>query len=492
MVLFLGLLAAGMAIPFAIGVPAIAYLLLHGGIPALKGIGLMSWGSMNNRSLSAIPLFILMAEIMQRSGLSFRIYRGLSKLVSPIPGGLLHTNIAGCAMFAAISGSSVATAAAIGTVALPQLIQRGYHRRLAAGSLAAGGTLGILVPPSIALIVYGTFTETSVSKLFMAGIVPGIVLTTMFMTYILVHALLNPSIAPRERGPKTMAELMTALGDLFPFVLVIGGTLGSLYTGWATPTEAAAIGCATATRRLGDLGQGSRPRQFALREAMVSAVKISGNILLIVYTAFVFSYAISVAGVGESLTTWLVGLKLARLEFFGALFVLYTVLGCLVESLGMIVITVPLLYPVLLKYGIDPVWFGIILVLFIELGQISPPIGINLFVIQSIWDGKISDIVLGTIPFHLIMFLLLAMLVFWPDIALWLRRTTRARPAADRSITLPIRPACARRRPATVRCESGWRGPASSWHRAATTASPRGWSRSRASMPPTSPARVSR
>ena len=421
MVLFLGLLAAGMPIPFAIGVPAIAYLLLHGGIPALRGIGLMSWGSMNNRSLSAVPLFILMAEIMQRSGLSFRIYRGLSKLVSPIPGGLLQTNIAGCAMFAAISGSSVATAAAIGTVALPQLTQRGYHRRLAAGSLAAGGTLGILVPPSIALIVYGTFTETSVSKLFMAGIVPGILLTAMFMTYILVHSLLKPEIAPRERGPKNLAELMTALGDLLPFAVVIGGTLGSLYTGWATPTEAAAIGCVTATAVSAIWGKVSLAN---LGEAMVSAVKISGNILLIVYTAFVFSYAISMAGVGESLTTWLVGLKLARLEFFGALFVLYTVLGCLVESLGMIVITVPLLYPVLLKYGIDPVWFGIVLVMFIELGQISPPIGINLFVIQSIWDGKIGDIVLGTIPFHLIMFALLAMLVFWPDIALWLPHHT--------------------------------------------------------------------
>jgi tripartite ATP-independent transporter DctM subunit len=421
LVIFLGLLAAGMAIPFAIGVPAIAYLLLHGGVPALKGIGLMSWGSMNNRSLSAIPLFILMAEIMQRSGLSFRIYRGLAKLVSVIPGGLLQTNIAGCAMFAAISGSSVATAAAIGTVALPQLTQRGYHRRLAAGSLAAGGTLGILVPPSIALIVYGTFTETSVSKLFMAGIVPGILLTAMFMAYICVHALLKPEIAPRERGPQNLGEFVTALGDLVPFVVVIGGTLGSLYTGWATPTEAAAIGCVTATVVSSIWGT---VNLAGLRAAMIAAVKVSGNILLIVYTAFVFSYAISVAGVGESLTTWLVGLKLARLEFFFALFILYTVLGCLVESLGMIVITVPLLYPVLLKYGIDPVWFGIILVMFIELGQISPPIGINLFVIQSIWDGKIGDIVLGTIPFHLIMFVLLAMLVLWPEIALWLPHHT--------------------------------------------------------------------
>ncbi len=425
LVVFLGLLAAGMAIPFAIGVPAIVYLLLHGGMPALKGIGLMSWGSMNSFALTAIPLFILMAEIMQHSGLSFRIYRGLSRLVCVIPGGLLQTNIAGCALFAAISGSSVATAAAIGTVALPQLLRRGYHRPLAAGSLAAGGTLGILIPPSIAMIVYGTFTETSVSKLFMAGVVPGLLLTGLFMAYVLVHALLKPEIAPREKGPQNLGEWGQALGDLVPFAVVIGGTMGSLYLGWVTPTEAAAVGCLAAfvvSVIWGKLGWAE------LRAAMTSSVMISGNILLIVYTAFVFSYAISVAGVGEDLTTWMVKLQLSRLEFFFALFILYTVLGCLVESLGMIVITVPLLYPVLLKYNIDPVWFGIILVLFIELGQISPPIGINLFVIQSIWDGKLKDVVWGTIPFHLLMFVLLIMLVVWPDIALWLPRHMSAPP----------------------------------------------------------------
>jgi C4-dicarboxylate transporter, DctM subunit len=425
LIIFLGLLAVGMSIPFAIGVPAIVYLLLHGGVPALRGIGLMSWGSMNSFALTAIPLFILMAEIMQHSGLSFRIYRGLSKLVCVVPGGLLQTNIAGCALFAAISGSSVATAAAIGSVALPQLIQRGYHRPLAAGSLAAGGTLGILIPPSIAMIVYGTFTETSVSKLFMAGVVPGLLLTAMFMLYVLVHSLLRPEIAPREKGPQNLGEFLTALSDLVPFTIVIGGTMGSLYFGWVTPTEAAAVGCFAAfvvSAIWGNLGWKE------MRAALVAAVMTSGNILLIVYTAFVFSYAISVAGVGEDLTTWMVGLQLSRLEFFFALFVLYTLLGCLVESLGMIVITVPLLYPVLLKYGIDPVWFGIILVLFIELGQISPPIGINLFVIQSIWDGKLSDIVVGTIPFHLIMFGLLVMLVFWPEIALWLPHHMTAPP----------------------------------------------------------------
>jgi tripartite ATP-independent transporter DctM subunit len=422
--LFLALLSGGMQVPFAIAVPAVAYLLLQGGLPALKGLGLVSWGSTNSFTLTSIPLFLLMAELMERSGLSAQIYRGLSRLVRALPGGLLQTNVAGCALFASISGSSVATAAAIGTAALPQLAARGYDRRLSAGSLAAGGTLGILIPPSIAMIVYGTFTETSIAKLFIAGVIPGIVLTALFMSYVAAAALLRPELAPKEPGPAGLRELGRGLADLLPFVVLLGGTMGSLYLGLVTPTEAAAVGCALALAigmAWGDLDLA------AIRQALRSTILISGNILFIVFAAFVFSYGISLGGVGEKLTQFLVGLELSRLEFFLALFVLYTVLGCLVESLGMIVITVPLLYPVLLRYGIDPVWFGVVLVLFIEIGQISPPLGINLFVIQSIWDGKFADVVLGTIPFHLLMFVLLALLVFWPELALWLPGQMAAR-----------------------------------------------------------------
>jgi len=417
LVIFLGLLAAGMAIPFAIGVPAIVYLLVHGGVPALRGIGLMSWGSMNSFALTAIPLFILMAEIMQHSGLSFRIYRGLSKLVCVIPGGLLQTNIAGCAVFASVSGSSIATAASIGGVALPQLIQRRYHRPLAAGSLAAGGTLGILLPPSFGMIVYGTFTETSVPKLFMAGVIPGLIMTAMFMSYIGVHAKIRPEVAPHEPGPRSMKELIAALLDVLPFALLIAGTLGGIYRGLVTTTEGATIGCILAII-LGATFGNLTPA--GVIEAMRSTIRFSGNILFIIFTAYVFSYAISFAGVGEKVTVFIVGLDLTRLQFFFALFILYTVLGCLIESLGMIVITVPLIFPVLPNYGIDPILFGVVLVLFVELGQISPPIGINLFVIQGIWDGKLSEVVLGTIPFHLTMFVVLALVILWPDLALWL------------------------------------------------------------------------
>jgi tripartite ATP-independent transporter DctM subunit len=416
-VLFLGLLAAGMPVPFAIAVPAVVYLLLQDGFTALSGLGLMSWGSMNSFALTAVPLFMFMADILSVSGLSNRIYNGLAKLVAPLPGGLLQTNIAGCAIFASVSGSSIATAASIGGVALPQLTSRNYNRALAAGSLAAGGTLGILIPPSFPMIIYGTFTETSVPKLFIAGVIPGLIMTFLFMLYIGVHAALVPSVAPKEQGAKNIHEVLRALADIVPFVVLILGTLGGLYFGIVTTTEAAVIGCFLSLL-LGFLFGDLTVKRVI--EAMHSTVNFTGNILFLIFAAYVFSYAISFAGIGEKLTEFIVGMKLTKLEFYLVLFVLFTVLGCLIESLGMIVITVPLLFPILGRYGIDPILFGVVLVIYIELGQISPPIGINLFVIQSIWDGKLKDVVVGTIPFHLIMFVVLAMVIFWPELALWL------------------------------------------------------------------------
>jgi tripartite ATP-independent transporter DctM subunit len=415
--LFLGLLTAGMAVPFAIAVPAIIYLLMQGGFPALNGLGLMSWGSMNTFALTAVPLFMFMADILSVSGLSNRIYNGLAKLVAPLPGGLLQTNIAGCAIFASVSGSSIATAASIGGVALPQLTSRNYNRALAAGSLAAGGTLGILIPPSFPMIIYGTFTETSVPKLFIAGVIPGLIMTALFMLYIGIHAKVVPGVAPREQGARNMGEVLRAIADILPFVVLIAGTLGGLYFGVVTTTEAAVIGCFLSIllgALFGDLTVSK------LIEAMHSTVNFTGNILFLIFAAYVFSYAISFAGIGEKLTEFIVGMKLTTFQFYAVLFVLFTVLGCLIESLGMIVITVPLLFPILGRYGIDPILFGVILVIYIELGQISPPIGINLFVIQSIWDGKLSEVVYGTIPFHLIMFVVLAMVIVWPELALWL------------------------------------------------------------------------
>jgi C4-dicarboxylate transporter, DctM subunit len=224
-------------------------------------------------------------------------------------------------------------------------------------------------------------------------------------------------VAPREAGLRSLRELMIALIDVLPFALLIGGTLGGIYAGLVTTTEGATIGCSLAIL-LGAVFGNLTPRDVLA--AMNSTIRFSGNILFIIFTAYIFSYAISFAGVGEKVTAFVVSLHLTRLEFFFVLFLLYTVLGCLIESLGMIVITVPLIFPVLPSYGIDPLLFGVVLVLFVELGQISPPIGINLFVIQSIWEGKLSEVILGTIPFHLTMFVVLALVILWPDLALWL------------------------------------------------------------------------
>jgi C4-dicarboxylate transporter, DctM subunit len=415
--LFLGLLMAGMAVPFAITIPALVYLMLQGGFPALNSLGLVAWGSMNSFVLTTVPLFMFMAEILSASRLSTRIYGGLEKLVAGLPGGLLQTNIAGCAIFASVSGSSIATAASIGGVALPQLIRRKYNRALAAGSLAAGGTLGILIPPSFPMIIYGTFTETSVPKLFIAGVIPGLIMTALFMLYIAVHAKIVPAVAPTESGPRSPTELIHAVADVIPFFLLIAATLGGLYFGLVTTTEAAAIGCVLSVLLGATLGELSM-RSFV--QAMHNTVYFSGNILFLILAAYIFSTALSLGGVGEKVTEFIVGLHLTKFEFYIALLILFTILGCLIESLGMIVITVPLLFPVLSSYDIDPLLFGVILVIFIELGQISPPIGINLFVIQSIWDGKLSEVVIGTIPFHLIMFVVLGLVIFWPELALWL------------------------------------------------------------------------
>ncbi len=416
-VLFLVLLAIGFEVPFAIAVPGLLYLFLQGGMPMLTGIGMATWGSMNSFTLVAIPLFIFLAEVMQGSGVSQRIYGGLAKLLSRLPGGLLQTNIVGCALFAAMTGSSVATAASVGGVALPQLVERGYERRLAAGSLAAGGTLGILFPPSVAMIIYSAFTELSVAKLFMAGVVPGLLLSAMFMIFIGVRTSISKGLAPVEAGASSVADFFRGLGDVLPFVLLISGTMGSIYLGIATPVEAAAVGCVVAIAISAIWGDLSWRRLLSI---MDRSVRVSGNILFIIYAAYIYAYAIGLSGVGEMVTAWLVGLHLTQFEFFLALFVLYTVLGCFIESIGMIVITVPVLFPALTAYQIDPVWFGVILVMFVELGQISPPIGINLFVIQSVWDGRLADVVMGTIPFHVIMFVLLLMLVLFPGLALWL------------------------------------------------------------------------
>lgn len=422
---FIGLMVGGMWVPFSIAVTALGYLLVIQGWAGPKAIGLVGWGSTNGFTLTAIPMFILMAEFLLQSGLSKRVYRGLSVLVRRLPGGLLQTNIAGCAMFAAISGSSVATAASIGTAALPLLDQRGYDAKLSTGTLAAGGTLGILIPPSIAMIIYGTFTDTSVAKLFMAGVIPGLFLAGLFMLYVGVYAIIRPSVAPRQADADEAIDWPQLAGDVLPFVLLMFSVMGSMYFGFATPTEAAAVGC-LAGAMIAAIWGGLTFADF--RRALQNTVRITGSIMFIVVAAFLFSYAVGIAGLANDLVKALTNLGLSRFEFLLAVVVAYIIMGCLVDSIGMMVITIPLLYPILGNYGIDMIWFGVILVLLIELGQVTPPMGINLFVIQSIRPrGTLEEVLLGALPFTVIIVLMIAILWAWPDLALWLPQNMTTR-----------------------------------------------------------------
>ena len=414
---FVVLLVGGMWIPFAIALTSVLYILMASGWAGLQGLGLVSWGSTYSFTLTAIPLFVLMAELMLESGLSQRVYRGMSYLVRPLPGGLLQTNVAGCAAFSAISGSSVATAAAVGSIAIPQLRSRGYDNPLAAGTLVAGGTLGILIPPSIAMIIYGTFTDTSIAKLFMAGVVPGLLLCGLFMLYVGVRCLVNPRLAPRDAGEPAGTSMRELAGDVLPFFLLIALVLGGLYLGFTTPTEAAGVGVVLAfaiSKIWGVLGW----RQ--LRAALEKTVMVSGTILFIVYAAYLFSYAIGMVGVTDELADGLQRLGLSSSAFLLLIIVFYTLLGMLMDSIGMIVITVPLLYPLVVGYGFDPVWFGVLLVVLIELGQVTPPTGLNLFVVKSVSGFSLGEIIRGSIPFCLLFYVLIALLYLFPALALWM------------------------------------------------------------------------
>ncbi len=419
LLLFLGLLISGMWIPFAVGIAALGWLLASGGLPSLRSLGLVSWGSMNSFTLTAIPLFILMAEILLESGLSHRVFRGLNSLVRWLPGGLLQTGIAGCAMFSAVSGSSVACAAAIGTVSAPQYRARSYNLSIASGALAAGGTLGILIPPSIAMIVYATFAQASIIDLFAAGVVPGLVLTALFMGYVGIRAWLDPSIAPRSGDADVSAPVAwrDVVSDVLPFCVLVVLVIGSLYSGIVTPTESAALGCCMSVAVAYIWGEMDVP---ALRRALRKTVTSTGSILFVVYAAFLFSYAIGLSGLADDLARWVSQAGVSKLGFLLFVIVALSVIGCFVDSMGMMVITVPILLPSLAHFDINVVWFGILIILLVELGQITPPMGMNLFVIRNITGEPLGSVIRGTIPFYFLYLILIALIILFPGLALWL------------------------------------------------------------------------
>ena len=417
---FVGMIAmmlVGIPIAVAMAVVAIAGGIGAYGIPFMDTIAPVVWGVHNENLLTSIPLFVLLGELLLRSGIADRMYIALSAWLGRLPGGLLHTNIGSCALFAATSGSSVATAATVGTVALPSLYKRGYSMRASLGSLAAGGTLGILIPPSVNMIVYGSLTNNSIGKLFIAGIIPGLLLTACFMLYIAISALMSGNAMREPKVP--MAERLRTLVHLVPPMIVFGIVMGSLYFGIATATESAALGVFTA---LGFVWHSGKLSRELLRTCFISTARVSGMVLLIITAAFILNLTISLSGVAEGMTRWVTSLGLSATTMILVLIVFYLILGMFMDVLSMQVATIPITYPIVTALGVDPIWYGIFIVLMCELGLITPPVGMNLFVVHGIRPDKggIEDAIWGALPYAVIMILFTLLLMAVPQLATWL------------------------------------------------------------------------
>ncbi len=417
--LILLLVLLGLSIPVGAALGTLGLILdpLYSMLPLTQAMGEVSWSTSNEFLMVAIPLFILLGEILLRSGMAEKMYGAMTLWLSWLPGGLMHANIGASALFAATSGSSVATAATVGTVAIPEIKKQGYNESLFLGSIAAGGTLGILIPPSINLIIYGVLTNTSVPKLYLAGILPGILLSLSFMAAIALACIRRPAwggkriSAPWGVRIKSLVHLIPPLGI---FMLVVG----SIYAGIATPTEAAALGVVGAM--LLALSQG-RLSFAMMRDALEGTMKSTAMIMLIVVGAAFLNFIMSATGLTNAITSAITGLGVSPMWMLVILVVFYLVLGCFMETLAMMITTIPIVAPIMIGLGFDPVWLGIVIIILVECALITPPVGLNLFVVQSLrTSGSMNDIMLGSLPFVLMMLLFVAVLALVPGVALWL------------------------------------------------------------------------
>lgn len=408
-------LAPGFWISAALGLTGLIGLAVSGREQLIASVSDICWNTSNDFILTAVPLFLFMGEVIVSSGISGRFYQSVAKWLSRVPGGLLHSNIIACAIFAAISGSSVATAAGIGSIAIPTMKKHGYKREAIYGSLASGGTLGILIPPSISLILYGAMTDQSIVQLFTAAIAPGILLTLLFLIYTGISAFKDrPS---QQSADSREMTYLSSLSGIVPMLVLIALTMGSLYSGRATPTEAAGIGAFLSILVGYIFGHLNMQRIY---QALVNAVKTTSMIVFIMLGAQIFSFAVVSSGINRSLIQWIVEADFSKWVLFLMVCLIYLVLGCFMDGNSMVFLTIPLLYPLMVNTGFDPIWFGVVMVVLIEVGLITPPLGLNLFVIQGI-DGEcsVTDVVRGSIPYMLIMFLMIIILAVFPGLVFW-------------------------------------------------------------------------
>lgn len=385
--------------------------------PVGDAMAVTIWGSASSWTLTALPLFIWMGEILFRTRLSEDMFKGLAPWVNWLPGRLLHTNIIGCTIFAAVSGSSAATCATIGKMTLPELEKRNYPRDITIGSLAGAGTLGLLIPPSIIMIVYGVASDTSITKLFIAGVIPGLMLAALFMGYVVVWSLLNPDRIPAADRTFTFRERLYESRHLIPIVLLIALVLGSIYVGIATATEAAALGVVGA---LGLSGMQGSMSWRTFKESLMGATRLYCMIALILAGAAFLTLAMGYIGLPRSLAEWITGMNLSPFWLLCGLMVFYIVLGCFLDGISMVVLTMGVLLPTIQKAGIDAVWFGIFVVLVVEMAQITPPVGFNLFVLQGMTKRDIAYIARVAFPFFILMVIAVMLIYFFPGIVTWL------------------------------------------------------------------------
>ena len=409
---------SGVALGVALGITGLIILYFFSNGATSLAIDAI-WGVFNSFTLSAVPMFILLGEILLRSGISEKAYSAFAPLFRRVPGGLLHTNIAVCTLFGAVSGSSLSTAAAVGSVAYPEMSKRGYEKDTVVGSLAGGGTLGLLIPPSLSFIIYGALTETSIGKLFAAGIIPGFLVAAMFMLYLLLKCIRNPAIAPRDPNVSSFWEIFVGFKQIWPLLALIFSVIGTIVGGLATPTEAAGVGVVLAvviSTVWGDL------TFTKLIDALYNSVLLFSSVGFLVLGATILAQSVSILGLPQQI---LETVAEAGFGAYGVLLVvvlIYLVLGCFFDGLSLMIMTLPVVFPLLTGLGFDPIWIGVIITIVIEIGQITPPVGLNLSVLTALTKNEVSlgRVAIATVPYWLIHLLTILILTIFPIIALYL------------------------------------------------------------------------
>ena len=418
----IGLLAGGVWVGLALSGAAWFVMEVFSPRSAGDAMAISIWGAASSWTLTALPLFLWMGEILFRTRLSSDLFRGLAPWLDAIPGRLLHTNVVGCAIFAAVSGSSAATCATIGKMTIPELKKRGYPDGIVLGTLAGAGTLGLLIPPSIIMIVYGVSANVSISKLFMAGVLPGILLASLFMGYIIIWALLHPQQMQYERTKMSFVQKIKASASLIPVVILIASVLGSIYAGIATATEAAGVGVVGAlliATLQGDM------RWSVFKDSLMGATRMYCMIALILAGAQFLTLAMGYIGLPNALAQWIASLGLSQVGLILVLLVFFIIMGCFLDGISLVVLTMGVLLPTVQAAGIDLIWFGIFLIFVIEMAQITPPVGFNLFVLSGMRGKELTYVSKVAFPMFLLMIVAVFTIYYFPQIVMWLPNNVR-------------------------------------------------------------------